>query len=76
LVEVAEASGVPLTEVYRQYPSKQALLAGVSRMIDETVLAEGAPDPADSPRDRLFDLMMRRFDALNAQREGVRALLR
>ncbi|HET8725964.1 MAG TPA: TetR/AcrR family transcriptional regulator, partial [Alphaproteobacteria bacterium] len=71
-----DAAQVSLTELYRQYPSKTALLAGFSRMIDEEVLAGGAPDEEDSPRDRLFDLLMRRFDALNAHRGGITRLLR
>ena len=36
--------------------------------------AEGPADPADSARDRLFDLLMRRFDALQAHRGGLTAI--
>jgi len=43
-------------------------------MADQFALTDA---PADGPpRDRLFDLLMRRYDALNGQREGVKALLR
>lgn len=76
LAEVADAAKVPLAELYRQYPSKADLLAGFSRMVDEEMLAGGAPDEEDGARDRLFDLLMRRFDALNAHRDGTRAVLR
>lgn len=76
LTEVADAAKVSLADLYRSYASKADLLAGFMQSIDEDVLAGGAPDPEDSPRDRLFDLLMRRFDALNAHRDGVRAVLR
>src|SRR3979411_245145 len=51
------------------YSSKAAVLCGFFRRIDETVLAiplDSAPD--ERPRDRVFDLLMRRFDALTPHR--------
>jgi hypothetical protein len=43
-------------------------------LADQAALAEA---PAESlPRDRLFDLLMRRFDVLQQHRAGVLALLR
>jgi hypothetical protein len=39
-------------------------------------LREGAADPEEAPRDRLFDVLMRRFDALQARRAGTVAILR
>ncbi|HEY0834930.1 MAG TPA: TetR/AcrR family transcriptional regulator, partial [Azospirillum sp.] len=67
-------------------PTRAHLLAGLSRMADAAVLA-GEPAPADSapadsgdedetPRDRLFDVMMRRFDALLPYRDGLAAVMR
>ena len=41
---------------------------------DQAALAGVTED--GSPRDRLFDMLMRRFDALQTQRDGVRALMR
>ena len=75
LARIAGDSGVPLPELYRHFPSKSAILDGFSRMVDVSMLEEGAADPADSPRDRLFDLLMRRFDALQAHRAGVTAII-
>ena len=74
LAQIAGSAGVPLPELYRHFPSKAAILDGFSRMVDVSMLEEGAADPADSPRDRLFDLLMRRFDALQAHRAGVTAI--
>lgn len=77
LAEVAQEAGVGLAELYHQYPSKDAILAGFSRAIDEAVLA-GAQPPSEeeSVKDRLFDLLMRRFDALKPYKSGLAAVMR
>ena len=74
LAQIAERADLSLPDLYRDFASKDAILAGVSHRIDEAMLGEGAADPADSPRDRLFDLLMRRFDALQAHRPGLVAI--
>jgi AcrR family transcriptional regulator len=77
LAAVAEAAGLTTLQVYRIFPSKAAILAGLFRRIDEAVLA--APLEAEDGerlRDRLFDLLMRRFDALQPYREGLGRLRR
>jgi hypothetical protein len=50
------------------------LLLRFGRLADQAALAEAGKD--GSPRDRLFDLLMRRLDVLQAHRAGVLALLR
>lgn len=62
LADVARAAEVPMAELYRHYRSKQALLCGLHRRIDLEMLAQ--PVDEGSAKDRLFDLLMRRFDAL------------
>jgi AcrR family transcriptional regulator len=74
--DIAAAAGVPLDEAYRLFRSKFALLAAFRRGIDEAVLAGAAPSSTDSPRDRLFDVLMRRLEALQPHRLAIRALLR
>lgn len=77
MVEIAEAAGLPLAEVHAQARSKAAIAAAVSSLADEAVLAKaGQFTDQDSPRDRLFDVMMRRFDALNPYRDGLAAMVR
>ena len=73
LAEIAEAAKVPLVKAYQVYPSKQAILQALSRRTDAEVLADEALvaewDEGDtSARDRLFDVMMRRYDALQPYR--------
>jgi AcrR family transcriptional regulator len=76
LAEIAAAAGVGLDQAYAAFPSKGALLAGIMASIDQAMLKEGAADPADQPRDRLFEVLMRGFDTLQANRAGIRAIIR
>lgn len=77
LLDVARAAGVPLDAFYRRYPDRADVLAAVSRIADMAVLAQDAPfDAEESARDRLFDVMMRRYDALLPYRDGLRAVMR
>lgn len=76
LRDVAEAANQGLADLYRLYPDKVALVAAFMRRIDTEVLA-GTPnrrDPEETARDRLFDVMMRRYDALKPHRAALHAL--
>ena len=76
LADVAEAAKLPLDEVRAIYPSKAAITAAFARAIDARVLEDADPDLAGQPpRDRLFDVMMRRFDALGPHKEATRAMV-
>jgi AcrR family transcriptional regulator len=77
LAAIATAAGLPILRVYRIFHSKQAILAGLFRRIDELVLTEPPTAEADErPRDRLFDLLMRRFDALQPYKPALEVLRR
>src|SRR6516225_5714193 len=77
LAAIATAAGLPILRVYRIFHSKQAILAGLFRRIDELVLTEPPAAEADErPRDRLFDLLMRRFDALQPYKPALEVLRR
>lgn len=76
LADVAKRGEVSLSECYRLIPDKTALLCQLLAATDEHMLREGAADPHDNSRDRLFDVVMRRFDALQSRRQGVIAILR
>jgi AcrR family transcriptional regulator len=72
LTEIAEAAGVSLSELLTQYPSKLAILDGFTRQIDRRVLAGFEPESESvSARDRLFDVLMRRFDVLEPHKPAI-----
>ena len=71
--DICHSAGVSLAEFRDFFPSKGAVIAGFSRRIDRAVLAQDTGELADeSPRERLFDILMRRFEAMAPYREGVR----
>jgi AcrR family transcriptional regulator len=76
LRDVALESGLAFAELYRRYRDKPALMAALIERIDDEVLAgtPGQSDPEETARDRLFDVMMRRYDALKPHRAYLRQL--
>jgi AcrR family transcriptional regulator len=77
LAAIADSAELPILQVYRTFGSKQAILRGLYRRIDEAALGELPPaEPAERPRDRLFDLLMRRFDTLRPYKPALEVLRR
>jgi AcrR family transcriptional regulator len=73
---VAETAGLDMATLYRLFPDKAALVAGFLAKIDAEVMADVArqSDPEETARDRLFDVVMRRYDALKPHRAAWREL--
>lgn len=77
LAAVAEEAGMSVLQVHRLFPSRTAILCGFLRRIDEMALAAPVDaEDGEKPRDRVFDLLMRRFDALQPYRVHLAALRR
>ena len=77
LGEVAAQAGASLAEAYRVVPTRAAILDAFMRRIDAEVLAgDAVEEDSVRARDRLFDVLMRRFDALQRHRSAVTAILR
>jgi AcrR family transcriptional regulator len=77
LADIALEADVTLSELSRYYSCRPDILDGFERMIDRRMLAGAAAgDVDDKPRDRLFDIIMERLDALVPYREGVRRIAR
>jgi len=75
--DIAQAAGVSLAQFRDLFPSKGAVLGGLSRQIDRKVLEETTDDLAGEPaRERIFDVIMRRFDALEPYKEALRRISR
>ncbi len=75
LTQVAAAAKSDLGTLRAHFTGKDALLTGFGTYVDRRVLAEHDPEPDPHPRDRLFDVLMSRFDVLNDHRAGVLAVL-
>lgn len=73
LADIAEEAGVSLTVLRGAYVGKPSILADFSARIDQTVLDAG-PAEGETARDRLFEILMRRFDALEPYRDAIRTI--
>jgi AcrR family transcriptional regulator len=77
LIAVGKRAGVPPAVVYRELPGRAAVLRALSRRIDEAMLAFDEAELAGlPPRDRVFELLMRRLEALVPFRPGLERLAR
>jgi ubiquinone biosynthesis protein COQ9 len=74
VVASAREAGLSLVEARERFPSRAAILLRFGRLADQAALLDAATD--GTVRDRLFDLLMRRFDVMQTHRAGVKALLR
>ncbi|MBL4720797.1 MAG: TetR/AcrR family transcriptional regulator [Alphaproteobacteria bacterium] len=78
LRDISSAAEMSLANVHALYPTKHHILRAFIRAVDAAVLAGDDPandDNDESPRDRLFDVLMRRFDALNEHRNAVLSIM-
>ena len=71
LGDIADRAGISLAALREVYGGKLGILAGFARRVDLAVLADGPADPESEPRDRLFEIMMRRFDALAPYKSAI-----
>jgi AcrR family transcriptional regulator len=74
VAKAARAAGLSLAEARGRFPSRCSILTRFGQLADQAALLDTPSE--GSVRDKLFDLLMRRFDALQAHRLGVKAVLR
>lgn len=72
---VASRAGMSLGDVLLEVPNKARLLVKFIDQIDERTIRPGKAAPEESSRDRLFEILMRRFDAMNERREEAKAVI-
>lgn len=75
LGEVAVRARLPLAEVVEHFETKADILVGFLSRLDAQVL-RGEVEMGEPVRDRLFDVVMRRFEAMAPHKPAVRAILR
>ncbi|MGB6351694.1 MAG: TetR/AcrR family transcriptional regulator [Pseudolabrys sp.] len=76
VAEVAGKAGIKLSQLRSEFGSTLAIIAAHIKDIDRAVLAGGDADMAEEPaRERLFDVLMRRLEALGPYRDAVRSLM-
>lgn len=75
LLDIAEAADLPLGELRGQFDTKDDIIAGLLRAVDDEVLKR-APKRAEGqePRDVLFDILMSRFDVLGPHKAALKSI--
>jgi AcrR family transcriptional regulator len=77
LAEVAGRAGIKLSKLREEFGSTLAIYAAHVKEIDRVVLDGDKGDMGEeSPRERLFDVLMRRLEALRPYKDSIRSLMR
>lgn len=77
LGDVAREAGVTLAQLRGAFPSVPAIVGAQMKRTDQAVLASDLSDMAEeSPREKLFDVLMRRLEALTPHKAAMKSLLR
>jgi len=75
--DIAQRAGLRLANCRGQFGSTLAILAAHMKELDRKVLASASGDMAEEPpRERLFDVLMRRIEAMAPHRKATRSLMR
>ena len=77
LTDIAHAAGISLADFRDLFPSKGAVLGGFNRRVDRQVL-EALSDRSspDSARDRLYEVLRKRLEALEPHRDALASVAR
>lgn len=72
---ISQRAGVPLERCRAAFNAPLSVLSAYMRDVDRKVLAGVDADMAEEPaRERLFDVLMRRFEIMAPQKEAIRSL--
>jgi ubiquinone biosynthesis protein COQ9 len=70
--EIAERTGLSLADLRREFTCKTDLLKGFQAEVDAEVLSKMKPAAEEQkPRDRLFDLIMTRFEVMQPYKQAL-----
>ena len=73
--DLAADSGLPLGELRARFGSRVSLIFALSRRLDAAMLAGDVAELDEmTPRERLFELIMKRLDASQPYKAGLRKL--
>ena len=76
LNDIAERADVSLAKLRAEFDSVLAILAAQIKEIDRAVLEGGEAEEDETPRDRLFEVLMRRLEAMAPYKAAIRSLAR
>ena len=75
LTDIAQAAGMSLADLRREFISKNDIIRAFQKEVDAEVLAKARPaTETQSPRDRLFDIVMTRFELMTPHKAALRRI--
>jgi AcrR family transcriptional regulator len=75
LRDIAQAAGVSLSDLRREFTSKNDIIRAFQQEVDAEVLAKTKAGPeAQSPRERLFDIVMTRFELMAPYKQALKRI--
>src|SRR5215467_10685574 len=75
LLDIAEGANLSIGELREEFGSKADIIAGLLRAIDDEVLKRAAKrTEGQEKRDRLFDIIMTRFDVLGPHKAALKSI--
>lgn len=74
LSEISAEAGVPLSDLRRTFKTKADILRDFTRAVDDEVMRRLAISSTDGPRDRLFDVVITRFEVLTPYKAALRRI--
>ena len=75
LLDIAESANLAMSELRDEFTTKTQLIADLLRAIDDEVLKRAAKrTEGQEKRDRLFDIIMTRFDVLGPHKAALKSI--
>ena len=75
LADIAQEAGLSLAELRREFSCKSDIISAFQKEVDAEVLAKAKiAGPEQSPRDRLFDLLMTRFEVMAPYKPALKRI--
>ena len=75
LADIAHAANLSLADLRREFSCKTDIIRAFQSEVDAEVLARAKPPgEAQSPRDRLFDIVMTRFELMQPYKPALRRI--
>ncbi len=74
MVRIADEAGVSIAEMQREFANKTDILRAFSAELDGAVLSQAQPEASEPARDRLFDVLMTRFEVMEQFKGALRAI--
>jgi ubiquinone biosynthesis protein COQ9 len=75
LADIAQAANLELSDLRREFSCKTDIIRAFQKEVDAEVLAKArAPEETQSPRDRLFDTIMTRFEVMQPYKPALKRI--